>query len=371
MLAPGMRAEAAVTESKGAPFEIQELELDELRPDEVLVKVAASGICHTDLIIRDQWYPVPLPAVLGHEGAGVVEKVGSAVTKVAPGDHVAMSYGSCGACPKCAVGRPNLCHDFWGRNFGATRPDGSTALSRGGSPVHSHFFGQSSFATYAVATERNVVKLEPSLPLEVIAPFGCGIQTGAGAVLNSMRPPAGSSIAVFGTGTVGLAAIMAARVAGCTTIVGVDVKPARLELAMELGATHVVNALEKDALEEIQSLTGGVGVDYSVEAAGSPAVLRTAVDCTGPAGVCGLIGAPPFGAEVHLDMNNVLTAGRTLMGIVEGDSVPDVFLPKLIELWQQGRFPIDAIMTSYDFDQIEQAAHDAEDGKVVKPVLRM
>ncbi|MGH3260407.1 MAG: alcohol dehydrogenase catalytic domain-containing protein, partial [Trebonia sp.] len=220
-----MEIRAAVTETKGAPFAIRELELDQPRPDEVLVRVAAAGICHTDLIIRDQWYPVPLPAVLGHEGAGVVEAVGAAVTRVAAGDHVAISYGSCGSCPKCLVGRPWVCHDFWGRNFAATRPDGTTALTADGGVVHSHFFGQSSFATYAIATERNVVKLDPSVPLEIVAPFGCGIQTGAGAVLNAIRPDAGTSIAVFGTGTVGLAAIMAAQVAGCTTIVGIDVRP--------------------------------------------------------------------------------------------------------------------------------------------------
>ena len=363
--------QAAVTESKGAPFEIKSVELDALRPDEVLVRVAAAGICHTDLIIRDQWYPVPLPAVLGHEGAGVVEAVGAAVTKVAPSDHVAMSYGSCGLCPKCVAGKPSNCHDFFGRNFGATRPDGSTALRHEGREIHSHFFGQSSFATYAVATERNVVKLDPSVPLDVVAPFGCGIQTGAGAVLNVFRPHAGASIAVFGTGTVGIAAILAARVAGCTTIIGVDVKPARLELASELGATQVVNAADGDPVEAVQELTGGLGADFSIDATGSPQVLQQAVYCTGPGGVCGLIGAPPFGTEVSLDMNEILTAGRTLRGIVEGDSVPDVFLPVLIELWQQGRFPIDRIMTHYEFADIERAAHDAETGAVVKPVLRM
>ena len=335
------------------------------------MKIAASGICHTDLIIRDQWYPVPLPAVLGHEGAGVVEAVGGAVTKVAAGDHVAMSYGSCGQCPKCAAGRPSNCHDFFARNFGATRPDGSTALRHEGRDIHSHFFGQSSFATYSVATERNVVGLDPSVPLDVVAPFGCGIQTGAGAVLNVFRPEAGTSIAVFGTGTVGIAALLAARVAGCTTIIGVDIQPARLELARELGATQVVNAREGDPVEAVQELTGGLGADFSIEATGSPEVLQQAVYCTGPGGVCGLIGAPPFGTEVSLGMNEILTLGRTLRGIVEGDSVPEVFLPVLIELWQQGRFPIDRIMTHYQFADIERAAHDAESGAVVKPVLRM
>jgi aryl-alcohol dehydrogenase len=366
-----MLIQAAVTKSKGAAFEIQELELAELRADELLVRVVACGICHTDLIIRDQWYPVPLPAVLGHEGAGVVEAVGTSVTKVAPGDHVAMSYGSCGSCPTCAAGRPWVCHDFWGRNFGATRPDGSTALTHGGTAIHSHFFGQSSFATHAVATERNVTRLDPDVPLDVVAPFGCGIQTGAGAVLNALRPHTGTSIAVFGTGTVGLSAVIAARVTGCTTIVGIDVRAARLELARELGATHAFNAAETDPVEAIKEATCGVGADFSIDATGSPAVLQQAVYCTGPGGVCCLVGAPPFGTEVSLDINQVLAMGRTVRGIVEGEAIPDVFLPRLIELWRQERFPIDRIMTHYDFGEIDQAARDAEDGNVVKPVLRM
>jgi aryl-alcohol dehydrogenase len=366
-----MQIRAAVTEQKGSPFDIQEIELGELRGDEVLVRVVAAGICHTDLIIRDQWYPVPLPAVLGHEGAGVVEAIGSSVSKVSPGDHVAMSYGSCGWCPNCQVGRPWVCHDFWGRNFGATRPDESTSLTRNGQPVHSHFFSQSCFATHAVATERNITKLDHSVPLEIVAPFGCGIQTGAGAVLNALRPPAGTSIAVFGTGTVGLAAVMAARVAGAATIIGVDVRPARLSLAKELGATLVIDARAGDPVEAIKEATGGLGVEFSIESTGSPDVLAQAVYCTSPGGTCGLIGAPPFGTEVSLDVNQILALGRTLRGIVEGETVPDVFLPRLIELWQQGRFPVDRLITHYDFDQIDQAAADAEAGRVIKPVLKM
>ncbi len=365
-----MKVRAAVTQSKGAPFTIQEVELEEPREDEVLVHMKAAGICHTDLIIRDQSYPVPLPAVLGHEGAGVVDAVGAAVTKVAPGDRVAMSYGSCGACAKCQAGRPWVCHDFWGRNFAAARADGTSALRSGGGVVHSHFFSQSSFATYAIATERNVTKLDPAVPLDVVAPFGCGIQTGAGAVLNALRPEAGTSLAVFGTGTVGLAAIMAARAIGCTTIIAVDLRPSRLEVARDVGATVVIDAGGADAGEAIKEATDGLGVDVSLETTGSPQVLAQAVYSTGPGGTCGLIGAPPFGAEVSLDVNQMLALGRTLKGIVEGESVPDVFLPRLIALWQQGHFPVERIMTYYDFDEIERAAHDAEDGRVIKPVLK-
>jgi aryl-alcohol dehydrogenase len=361
--------QAAVTDAKGAPFTVQTVEMDDLRPDEVLVKVAAAGVCHTDLIVRDQWYPVPLPAVLGHEGAGVVERVGSNITKVAPGDRVGMSFDSCGACPACATGRPTYCDDFFARNFGASRPDGTTALSRGGEPIHSHFFGQSSFATHSVATERNVVKLDDDVPFEVVAPFGCGIQTGAGAILNVMRPPAGSSVAVWGSGTVGSASIMAAAVAGATTIVAVDVKPARLDIARELGATHVVNAAEQDAVEEVRAITGG-GADFAIESTGVASVLRQAVDASAPMSVTGVIGAPALGTEVNLDINDILIFGRSVRGIVEGDSVPDIFIPRLIELWRQGRFPVDRLMSMYDLDDIDRAAHDAEEGRVVKAVVR-
>lgn len=366
-----MSITAAVTESKGAPFTLQEVELGELRPDEVLVEVAAAGICHTDLICRDQWYPVPLPAVLGHEGAGVITQVGAAVTAVVPGDRVAMSFHSCGACPTCRTGRPSYCHAFFEHNFASSRPaDGSSALSRDGEPIHAHFFGQSSFASHAVANERNVVKLDSEIPLEVVAPFGCGIQTGAGGVLNTLNAPAGSTLAVFGTGAVGLSAVLGGVIAGCTTIIGVDVNPTRLELARELGATHVVDAREQDAVEEIRRITGA-GADFSIEATASPQVFRQAVDCTAPTGVCGLIGAPAFGTEVSLDVNTILVGGRTVRGIVEGDSVPAEFLPRLVRLWEQGRFPVDRMMAHYDFDRIEEAVSDAESGRVVKPVLHM
>jgi aryl-alcohol dehydrogenase len=366
-----MKVTAAVVESKGAPFALQELELGELRDDEVLVKVAASGICHTDLICRDQWYPVPLPAVLGHEGAGVVEAVGSAITRFAPGDHVGMSYDSCGSCAACSKSLAFYCHEFFEFNFASSRPaDGSSALSRDGTLIHAHFFGQSSFATHSVARERNLVKLDDSIALATVAPFGCGIQTGAGSVLNVMKPDSGSSIAIFGAGAVGLAAVMAAKVAGCTTIVVVDLRTSRLELSRELGATHIVDGSKDDALEAIRSHTAG-GSDFSLEATGSPEALRAAIDCLAPTGVAGVIGAPAFGTEAFFDVNHLLTGGRVIRGIVEGESIPTEFLPRLIELWQRGEFPVERMMTFYDFHQIDQAAHDAEAGRVIKPVLRI
>jgi aryl-alcohol dehydrogenase len=366
-----VRITAAVTEEKSAPFVLREVELGEPRQDELVVKIAAAGICHTDLICRDQWLPVPFPTVFGHEGAGVVEQVGAAVSQIVPGDRVAMSFNSCGRCRSCLTGRPSYCHAFFAHNFASSRPvDGSTALSRNGDGVHAHFFGQSSFATHAIANERNVVRLDETMPLEVAAPLGCGIQTGAGAVFNSLRIPPGSSFAIFGAGAVGLSAVLAAGIAGCATIVAVDLRPRRLELARELAATHTVDAGEEDPVEAVRRLTDG-GADFSLEASGSPQALRQAVDCLTPLGVCGVVGAPPFGTDVALDVNFVLSGGRTVRGIVEGDAVPQLFLPQLVRLWAAGRFPVERIMTFYDFDQIEEAAHDAERGDVIKPVLRM
>ena len=361
---------AAVVQTGGAPFELTNVELAGVQSDEVRVRITASGICHTDLLIRDGSFPTPMPVVLGHEGAGVVEEVGAAVTRVAVGDRVACSYASCGGCAGCATGRPYYCAEFFERNFLATRADGTTALSHEGRPVHSHFFGQSSFATGAIVPERSVVAIADDVPFEVVAPFGCGVQTGAGGVINVLRPLPGSSLAVFGAGGVGLSAVMAAVICGCAPIISVDVRPGRLTLAQELGATHLINANDADPVEAIRELTGG-GVEASLETSGVPGVLRQAVDALGSGATCGLIGAPPLGTEEALDVNDVLARGRCVQAIVEGHSVPQVFIPKLLEFWRAGRLPIERLVRAYDFDQINQAADDALAGDVVKPVLRM
>ncbi len=366
-----MRITAAVTETTGGPFVLSELELGELRADEVLVEISAAGICHTDLICRDQWIPVPLPAVLGHEGAGVVLAVGAGVSKVAVGERVGLTFDSCGSCPCCLRAKPSYCHSFFEHNFAATRAgDETSALSRGDEIVGGHFFGQSSFATASVARERNVVGIESHIPLDVVAPFGCGIQTGAGAVLNTLAVPPGASLAVFGTGAVGIAAVLAGVIAGASTIIGVDLLPARLALAAELGATAVIDARSSDPVEEIMRLTGH-GVDFALETTGAPAVLRGAVDCLASLGTACVIGAPRQGTEVALDVNTILTGGRTVRGVVEGDSVPQLFIPALVRYWEQGRFPVERLMRFYDFDSIEQAVADAQSGATIKPVLRM
>jgi len=363
-----MKIKAAVVREKSGPFRIEEIDLDEPRNDEVLVRMVASGLCHTDLVARDQYLPVPLPAVLGHEGSGVVEKVGAGVKKVEPGDHVVMSYVSCGACQACKQGVPTHCPDFFPLNFNCTRADGSLTMRKGGEPIHGCLFGQSSFGTYALAMERNVVKVRKDVPLENLGPLGCGIQTGAGGVMNSLKVRPASSIAIFGSGSVGMSAIMAAVVSGCTTIIAVDINEERLKTARDVGATHTLHSGQSDPVREIREITG-VGVDYSLECTGIPAVFRQAVDSIKIGGACGLIGAAPAGAEVNLDMQGILN-GRTILGVVEGDSVPDVFIPQLIELYRQGRFPFDRMMTFYPFEQINAAAEDSEKGRAIKAVLR-
>ena len=366
-----MEAIAAVVHGKEQRFEVERVEIGEMRADEVLVRVVACGVCHTDLICRDQWYPVPLPSVFGHDGSGIVEEVGENVTKVAPGDRVAMSYNSCGMCADCLSGTPGYCAQFFEANFSGGRTDGSNAYSGGASgEVHGHFFGQSSFATYALAREGNVVKVRDDVPLEIVGPLGCGIQTGAGGVLNSLNPEAGSSTVVFGTGTVGMSAVMAARVAGCATIIGVDIKPARLELAKELGATHVINGADEDSVEGIKEITGG-GANYSFETTASPAVFRQAVDCLTRLGTCGLVGAAAVGTEASIDISTLLLYGHRIQGIIEGDAIPGVFIPRLLELYVQGRFPFDKLVSFYELEQINDAAEDSENGEALKAILMM
>ena len=258
-----MKTTAAVAFEKEQPLVITEIDLDEPRAGEVRVRLVASGVCHTDAIVRDQWYPTPLPAVLGHEGAGIVDAVGPGVTKVAIGDKVLMSFAHCGECANCATGRPGYCQNFFGANFGGRRDDGTSAFSLDGQEISSHFFGQSSFAAHANVPVNSVVKVPASAPLEILAPLGCGIQTGAGAVLNSLAPTAGSSIVIFGAGAVGLSGLLGAVIANCTTIIAVDVHDSRLDFARELGATHVINGAKEDVVARVQEITGG-GANYAL-----------------------------------------------------------------------------------------------------------
>jgi aryl-alcohol dehydrogenase len=369
--APERTIKAAVVRHKGGPFRIETLSIETPRSDEVLVRIVATGMCHTDIVIRDQVYPVPLPIVLGHEGAGVVESVGTNVRKVAPGDHVVLSFMSCGHCARCVAGEPAYCAKGHPLCFGGAREDGTTAMRDGASAkVHDHFFGQSSFGTYALAHERSVVKVPKDVPLERLGPLGCGIQTGAGAVMNALKVGPGDSFVTFGAGSVGLSAVMASRIVGAAIIVAVDVIASRLDLAKELGATHVVNAKSEDVIATIQKITKG-GADFALETTGRPEVVRQAVDALGTRGTCGIVGAAPIGTQASFDMGGLMSPGKAIRGIIQGDSVPELFIPQLIELHRQGRFPFDRLIKFYTLDEINQAAADSESGATIKPVLRM
>ena len=366
------QAKAAICRGKHDPFAIEAVELDDLRPDELRVRIIACGICHTDLAVRDGQLPVPLPIVLGHEGAGIVEAVGDAVTVARPGDRVVMSFNSCGDCPSCAVDAPTYCYNFFPNNWIGTRPDGSPTMFAGGVPMNANFFGQSSFASHAIAHQRNVVRVPDSaahLPLERLAPIGCGLMTGAGAVLRSMMVRAGLPIVVFGTGTVGMAAIMAAKVAGAGPIVAVDVNDERLALARELGATHAFNARD-DAPANIRALcTAGVG--YAFDTTGIKKVIEDAFSLLAPRGVLGIVGASDPADMLSFNESQFMGGGRTVKGILGGDSDVGSFIVELIELHLAGKFPFDKLIGYFDFAEIDRAIAASESGKVVKPVLRM
>jgi len=361
---------AAVIRNANADFEIEDLTLDAPREREVLVRIVAAGMCHTDAAVCSRELPTPLPVVLGHEGAGVVAAVGSGVSKVAVGDHVVLTFLTCGVCPACRSGHPSTCPSLGGMNFGGARADGSHALHSHAGVLHDRFFGQSSFATFAVADERNVVKVSKEAPLELLGPLGCGIQTGAGSVLNGLQVRHGQSFCVFGSGAVGLAAVMAARAAGATTIIAVDIVPSRLSLALELGATHVVNGKEADPVTAIREIVAG-GLDTALDTTGNVGLIRAAVTALRPGGVCGILGASPPGAELKLDVSDLMSNSKCVKGIVEGDSIPDIFIPQLIDLYLQGRFPFDRLVKFYALEDINAAMADSLNGLTIKPIVRM
>jgi aryl-alcohol dehydrogenase len=360
-----MNIEAVVTAEAGAGFVRREVELGEPRADEVLVRVVAAGVCHTDLTCADGAYPVPTPIVLGHEGAGIVEQVGDAVTGVAVGDHVLLSFDSCGACRSCRRALPSYCEAFGPLNFSGARPDGSTSLSADGSPLHSHFFGQSSFATHAVVRQRSVVVVPEDVPLEIAAPLGCGIQTGAGAVLNTLQVRAGDTVAVFGTGGVGMSAIMAAALSGASHVVAIDPVAERRDLAVELGATATLDPASGNVAEALADLSGGL--DHVVDTSGQPAAITAGFTALRSGGTVGMIGGPAQ-QEFSFDAYALLQ-GKAVRGLCIGDAMPQEFLPLLLDQWRAGRFPFDRLITAFDFDKVDDAVGAMRSHSVIKPVL--
>ncbi len=361
-----MRIKAAVVRAGSPVPRLETLELEPPRAGEVLVRIAAAGVCHTDIRVAHR-ESFPRPIVLGHEGAGVVEQVGAGVTAVAAGDRVLISYAYCGHCPVCARGAPAYCLSSAALNFAGRREDGSSPLSSGGAPV-AWFFGQSSFATHAVCADKAVVKAPDDLPLERLAPFGCGVQTGAGAMLNSLQVQPGQSAAVFGAGSVGLSAVMAARAAGADPVLAIDVNPARLELARDLGATHAIDPTRQDPVQAVREITG-LGADVLLNTTDRAEVYLQGIAALAPLGVFGFVTSP--GAPLPIDLSPLMLGGRSIRGLVQGDSRPWEFIPRLIELHRAGRFPADRLITTYPFDEVAAAMQASEEGRAVKPVLVM
>jgi aryl-alcohol dehydrogenase len=366
-------AVGAVTSSQGAAFELLDLIVDDPRDDEIVVRIVASGICHTDVSAQNQVLPFPMPALLGHEGAGVVERVGRGVQTLKEGDHVVVSFNFCGECTQCITGRPVQCDTWVPRNLvGGSRIDGSSPVHLAdGGPLHSHFFGQSSFATRAVVRASAAVRVPADAPLPILAPLVCGFQTGAATMFQVLAPELGHAVVVFGAGGVGLSAVMAARLTPATKIIVVDVVPERLALAMELGATHTVNAATDDSVEAINEITKGRGADRTIEATGNTAVLKQALSAMAIDAVVAIVGAPPFGSEVAVDVLDAITKGPRIVGVNQGRSVPRVVIPALIDHFLAGRMPFDKLIRTYPLADINDAIHDMHTGATIKPVLLM
>lgn len=365
------KIEAAVFRDGARDPAIEPVRVAELRDHEVLVELVATGICHTDLTCRDGFMPMPRPVILGHEGAGRVAEIGAKVSTLKVGDPVVLTFLPCGECANCKKGVPAYCHHFTEGNFTGRRFDGSTAMACEHGEISSHFFGQSSFATHSVAHERNVIKVRADAPLELLGPLGCGVQTGAGAVMNVLKPEAGESLVVFGAGGVGLSALMAAKVLGCDPIIVVEPNAERRALAIELGASHALDPMAEDNLVgRLHELTGGI-VNNAFDTSGIPSVILQAVEALFLRGKMALVTTNKLEATLDLPLLSLVGRGITVRGVNMGDSVPHSFIPKLVDLIVEGRFPLQKLVKFYDFKDIGLALEDQEHGRAVKPILRM
>jgi aryl-alcohol dehydrogenase len=359
-----MNIQAYVAENE--QVSLKEVQLKDIDADEIIVKVVGTGLCHTDLNVLHSATPTPMPIVLGHEGAGIVEKVGSGVTGFEKGDHVVISFNYCGKCTNCLHGVPSACENFFQDNFGTSMELSESKIADGDRKV-SNLFGQSSLATYCVSNVRNTVKIEDKdVDLALLGPLACGLQTGAGTILNKLKPGVNESVVIFGCGSVGLSAVMGAKLTNCQTIIAVDVHEERLDLAKELGATHVVNGRERDAVQAIQEITNG-GAHYAIESSGVAPVVLQAIRSVRALGTIAVVGASG-NLEFHIH-DELIPMNKTLVGVVEGQSVPKLFIPELIAYFKEGKFPFDKLVQKYEMTELEQAIRDMESGETIKPII--
>ncbi len=364
-----MNSRAAVLYGPKQPLRIEDIEVDDPKPGEVLLRLTASGICHSDLSPMQGLRPAPYPIVLGHEGAGMVEKVGSGVTSVKPGDHaIAAGIAPCGKCAYCVVGRPKVCQANLPKAVAGTLPDGTKRFHTKDGTEISHFLSRSSFTQYTVVAESGVVKVRPDAPLDKVALLSCGAAAGIGTVLNACRPEVGSTIAIFGCGGLGLSAVMAARIANCRMIIAVDVQDSKLQMAKELGATHIVNGKLTDAVQEVHKITGG-GADNTLEFTGNVEVMSQTFDAAKAAGSVYLAGAPPAGARVSLDARALLLEKR-VTGVVGGDTRSIIDIPRWVDLFMEGKLPIERLIThTFAFRDVNMAIELLEKGEGVRSIL--
>jgi alcohol dehydrogenase len=372
-----MKIKAAVLDAMDAkppfaesrPLSIEEIDLAPPGPQEILVRIGAAGLCHSDLSVINGHRPRPMPMALGHEAAGIVEELGQGVTDLERGDHVVLVFvPSCGHCEPCAEGRPALCEPGAAANSAGTLLSGARRLSRNGQPIH-HHLGCSVFAEYATVSRRSVVRIVRELPLDEAALFGCAVLTGVGAVVNTAQVRAGSSVAIIGLGGVGLASLLGANAAGARQIVAVDLSDAKLELALALGATHTFNAGNPNCKDEIRQATGG-GVAFSFEFAGSVRALELAYGITRRGGMTVTAGLPPPSATFSLPAVNLVAEERTVKGSYVGTCVPSRDIPRYIDLYRQGKLAVNRLMSGrLKLEDINHGFDLLNEGKAVRQVV--
>lgn len=361
---------AAIFRPGSEVADLRQVSFGDLRDDELLVRLVGTGICHSDLICKHGYGAVPRPVVLGHEGAGIVERVGDGVTGLRPGDAVVLSYKSCGHCTACGADQAHYCEQFKALNLSGLRGDGSSAMSADDETVRGHFFGQSSFATHCVANARNAVKVPPEAPLHLLGPLGCGALTGAGAIFEVLRPQAGQAVAVFGAGGVGLSAVMAAAAQRCAPIIVIEPHADRRRLALEVGATHAIDPDAGDVADLIARIAPH-GCHRILDTSGVPSVVERAVAMLAINGELGLVAAHALDAALSLPILQLMGKGVAVRGIRMGGSDPHRLIPRLVQMMADGQFPIDKLIRFYPLSALDQALEDQARGTVVKPVVVM
>ena len=362
-----INATAAVLRGSDTPYTIEDVALEDPGPRQVVVRVVAAGFCHTDVLPRSKAWPVQPPLIPGHEGAGVVESVGENVEGVSVGDHVVLSFAFCGECTNCIAGHPAYCDRWMELNlFGRSAAGGPGAVDNAGNALNSRWFGQSSFATHVIADRENVIVVDGDLPVDILGPLGCGVLTGAATVLNVLAVEPSSSFVVFGSGAVGLSALLAAKQAGAGEIIAVDLQTSRLEMASELGATKTILGSDDNVVEQIQQATGG-GAHYTFDTTGVPAVIQSAIQSLRARGTCALVGVQTS----DLVLDPMILTGKTLTSVVEGGADPRTLIPHLLQLWRDGKFPFDRLVEKFPLSEINTAEKSSLGGQTIKPILVM